>query len=321
MSSAASAPVAVIGAAGFIGTALVARLAARGTPVIAVARSPSTAPLAPGVAWHPLGDLTNASIDWAALLKGARAAIHLASRAHAPPGQAGWIERDAGLAARVARGAAASGAEQLVLMSSIKVLGEPTDEIPFRAGQSAAPDDAYGFAKWSIEEAVRAASAGGPALTVLRPPLVYGPGVKGNFLALLRLMDRALPLPFGSIANQRSLVFVENLVDLIEVALAHPAARHGTFLLRDAEEPSTPLLMRAIARALGRPARVFRCPRVLLRLPLDMIGRGDVADRLLGSLRIDDSETRERLAWQPRVPLEDGIAATCRWYRSRVPSP
>jgi nucleoside-diphosphate-sugar epimerase len=315
MSSAAPAPVAVIGAAGFIGSALVARLARNGTPVIAVARREASSVPRAGVVWRAVGDMT-AAIDWAGVLGGARAVVHLASRAHAPPGEPGWIERDATLAARLARGASAAGVERLLLMSSIKVLGPPRAGAAFRSGQSAAPADAYGFAKWSIEEAMRAVTAGGPALIVLRPPLVYGPGVKANFLALLRLVDRALPLPFASVANRRSLVSIDNLIDLIEAALDHPAARHGTFLLRDDDEPSTPALIRAIARALARPARLLPCPPPLLRLGLAAIGRGDLAERLLGSLTIDDSETRQRLGWRPRVALADGLAATCRWYRS-----
>src|SRR6266851_1725884 len=209
------------------------------------------------------------------------------------------------------------GVERVVLVSSIKVLGEATDGVPFRAGRPAAPADAYGFVKWCLEEAMRgaAAAADGPALTVIRPPLVYGPGVKANFRALLRLVDRGLPLPFASIANRRSLVFLDNLVDLVEVALVHPAARDGTFLLRDEEEVSTPELIRRIARALGRPARLFACPPSLLRLAARAAGRGAAADRVLGSLSIDDAATREQLGWRPRVALDDGLAATCRWYR------
>jgi nucleoside-diphosphate-sugar epimerase len=316
MSPTASPPVAVIGAAGFIGSALIARLASRGTPVIAVARrEPGHAPRA-GVVWRAVGDMTADAIDWTGLVAGARAVVHLASRAQAPPGEPGWIERDAALAARLGRGATAAGVEQLLLMSSIKVLGPPRDGAAFRSGQSAAPADAYGFAKWSIEEALRAATAGGPALIVLRPPLVHGPGVKANFLSLMRLVDRALPLPLASVANRRSLVAIDNLIDLIEIALDQPAARHGTFLLRDDEEPSTPALIRAIARALARPARLFPCPPSLLRLGLAAIGRSDDAERLLGSLTIDDSDTRQRLGWRPRMTLEDGLAATGRWYRS-----
>ena len=313
MNESQSAPIVIVGAGGFIGRALVARLAQRGAPVTAVVRRAVAVP--PGVALHTIGDIT-AATDWAPLLGGARAVVHLASRAHAPLGaDLGWIEGDAAAAAQLARDAGRAGIERLVLVSSIKVLGEATDGVPFRAGRPAAPGDTYGFAKWYIEEAMRHAGAATPALTVIRPPLVYGPGVTANFRALLRLVDRAPPLPFASIANRRSLIFPYNLLDLIEVALTHPSARHGTFLLRDAEEVSTPELVRRIARALGRPARLFPCPPALLRLAARVTGRSDAADRLLGSLSIDDAATREQLGWQPRVTLDDGLAATCGWYR------
>jgi nucleoside-diphosphate-sugar epimerase len=308
------APIVIVGAGGFIGRALMARLAQRGTPVSAVVRRAVAVPA--GITMNAIGDITGAT-DWAPLLHGARAVVHLASRAHASLGaDLGWIESDAAAAAQLAREAGRAGVERLVLVSSIKVLGEATDGVPFRAGRPAAPGDTYGFAKWYIEEAMRNAGAAGPALTVIRPPLVYGPGVTANFRALLSLVDRALPLPFASIANRRSFVFLDNLVDLIELVLTHPAARDGTFLLRDEEEVSTPELVRRIARALHRPARLFPCPPSVLRLAARLAGRRGAADRLLGSLSIDDSATRERLGWQPRVTLDDGLAATCRWYRS-----
>ena len=147
-----------------------------------------------------------------------------------------------------------------MLVSSIKVLGDASDGAPFRAGdRPASPGDAYGFAKWLIEEAMRTTcGAAGLALTVIRPPLVYGPGVKANFLALLRIVDRGLPLPLASIVNRRSLVYLDNLVDLIDLTLTHPDARDGTFLLRDDDEVSTPELIRRIARALN--ARRGCCP-------------------------------------------------------------
>jgi nucleoside-diphosphate-sugar epimerase len=317
VSDSQSAPVVIVGAGGFIGRALVARLAERGAAVSAVVRRTVAVPR--GVSLHAIGDIT-AATDWSPLLRDARAVVHLASCAHAPPGaDQGWIERDAAAAVQLARAAGRAGVERLVLLSSIKVLGEATDGVPFRAGRPVAPEDAYGFAKWCIEEAMRTAvAAAGPALTVIRPPLVYGPGVKANFHALLRLVDRAPPLPFASIANRRSLVFLDNLVDLIETALAHPAARDGTFLLRDAEEISTPDLVRRIARALHRPARLFPCPPSLLRLAARAVGRRAAADRLLGSLSIDDSATRDQLGWRPRIALDDGLAATCRWYRGEL---
>jgi UDP-N-acetyl-alpha-D-quinovosamine dehydrogenase len=302
-------PIVVTGAGGFIGGALVQRLAGSGAQVRAVLRRPAALP--PGAEARLAGDL-DAAAPWPALLAGARAVVHLASRAHAPAQGAGWIEAEAATAAALARAAAAAGIGRIVLLSSIKVLGEATPDRPFRADQRPAPVEAYGHAKARGEEAMRAEA--GAILAVIRPPLVYGPGVKGNFRALLRLADRGVPLPLAGIDNRRSLVFLDNLLDLIELALAHPAAAGGSFLLRDDEEVSTPELLRRLASNLGRPARLFPCPRALLHVAGTLTGRRGAVERLLSSLRIDDGATRERLGWRPRVALADGLAATCRWY-------
>jgi nucleoside-diphosphate-sugar epimerase len=282
--------------------------------VVAVLRRPVALPGT--VETRLLGDL-DAATDWAGLLGGARAVVHLASRAHARVAdEQRWIEGEAATAAALARAAVRAGITRIVLLSSIKVLGEATGDLPFRAHQPPAPEDVYGLAKWRMEEAMRAIA--GDALTIIRPPLVYGPGVKANFRTLIRLVDSGLPLPFASIDNRRSLVCVDNLVDLLETALAHPAASGGVFLLRDDEEVSTPELVRRIARALGRRARLLPCPPALLRLAASIALRRGAADRLISSLRVDDLATRQRLGWRPRVALDDGIAATCRRYREEA---
>jgi nucleoside-diphosphate-sugar epimerase len=292
----------VLGAGGFIGRALVARLAQAGVPVVPAGRGAGG------------GNLTAAS-DWPALLAGCRAAVYLASRAHAPAGDDDWIAAEAATAAALAAAARRAGLERLVLMSSLKVQGEDSGAGRLSAGDPPAPADAYGRAKLRIEAAMGQAAA--DILVVLRPPLVYGPGVKANFLALLRLVDRGVPLPLGSIANRRSLIFLDNLIDLVLCALDHEEAAGGTFLMRDDDEVTTPGLVREIARQLDRPARLFPCPPGLLRTAARLAGRGDAALRLLGSLSVDDTPTRERLGWRPRVALADGIAATCRWFREQ----
>ena len=301
----------VLGADGFIGRALVARLAAEGVPVIGAVRD--ARPIGGGVETRVTGNLSAGS-DWPALLAGCRAVVHLASRAHASaaPNEE-WIAAEEATAAVLAGAARRGGIERLVLLSSLKVHGEESGARAFRADDPPAPADAYGRAKLRIETAMRQAAGG--ILAVLRPPLVYGPGVKANFRALLRAVDRGLPLPLAGIANRRSLVFLDNLVDLVLAALVHELAAGGTFLLRDDQDLSTPALVEAIAEHLGRPARLFPCPPALLRAAARLGGRADAAERLLGSLCVDDAATRATLGWRPRVAPAEGIAATCRWYR------
>jgi nucleoside-diphosphate-sugar epimerase len=297
-------PILVLGAAGFIGSALVAYLTRAGIAVTAVSR-------------RDTGTL-EASSDWSALLEGCRAVVHLASLAHAPAAGTAWIDAEAATAAALAAAARGAGVERIVLLSSIKVHGDDTGTGRFRASDRPAPGDDYGRCKLAIEQAM---AAEGGRLVVLRPPLVYGPGVKGNFLALLRLVAAGVPLPLASVANRRSVVFLDNLLDLIAIALSNERA-NGAYLVRDNDEVSTPVLVRMIARGLGRRARLFPCPPALVRAAGRLAGRTEAALRLTGSLSVDDQPTRDALGWRPRVNLANGIAATCRWFRAeRGPGP
>ncbi|HEV2162004.1 MAG TPA: NAD-dependent epimerase/dehydratase family protein [Stellaceae bacterium] len=296
-----SRPVVILGAAGFIGRALVGHLVAHGFAVRAVTRT--TATFAPSVEVRVAGTLDHRS-DWRGLLNGARAVIHLASRAHAPPGDDSWLASERDTAAAIAGAATAAGIERTILLSSIKVLGETTNDRPFAATSPPAPRDAYGRVKFAIETAMR--QHGAPGLTIVRPPLVYGPEVKGNFRALLRWIDRRVPLPLAMVRNQRAFVFRDNLTALIATALVQPAAAGQIFLVRDDAEIGTPQLVREIARRIGAPARLFPAPAWLLRAA--------TGDRLVGSLRVDDEATRARLAWRPPFSLAAGLDATCRWF-------
>ena len=294
-------PVVILGAAGFIGRALVDHLVAKGFAVRAVTRT--TAAFAPSVEARVAGTL-NPRSDWRSLLSGARAVIHLASRAHASPGGAVWLAAERDTAAVLAAAATAAGVERTILLSSIKVLGETTTDRPFSATSQPAPRDAYGRAKLAIETAMR--DHGAPGLTIIRPPLVYGPEVKANFRALLRWIDRRVPLPLAAILNRRALVFRDNLLALIETAMIHPAAVGQIFLVRDDTEIGTPQLVREIAWRIGAPARLFPAPSWLLRAA--------TGDGLIGSLTVDDSAMRARLEWRPPFSLSDGLDATCRWF-------
>jgi nucleoside-diphosphate-sugar epimerase len=296
----------VLGAAGFIGRALAARLASRGVRVVAASRNGLDC--GASVEARATGALS-AGTDWAALLADVESVVHLASRAHAPPERGdAWISFEAATSGALAAAARRAGLRRVVLVSSVKAHG---DAGHFRSDDPLRPADPYGRAKAAIEEAMRAA---GEALVVLRPPLVYGPGVKANFGALLRLAASGVPLPLASIDNRRSLVFLDNLVDLIETALTDPRAGGQSFLLRDDDDISTPELVRLIARAMGKRAHLFPCPQSLLRGAARLYGRGDAAERLLESLTVDDAPTRRALGWRPRVALADGIALTCRSF-------
>jgi nucleoside-diphosphate-sugar epimerase len=305
----------ILGAAGFIGQALAARLVSEGQPVLAIVRRPGTVP--PQVPNMATGDMT-ASMDWRPILAGAASVVHLASRAHQPVNcadPANWIESEAAAAAHLAASAALAGVRQVVLVSSAKVHGEATHDAPFRTEQALAPADPYGHAKARMESAMaQALESTDTALAIVRPPLVYGAGVRANFLALLRLVRRAPALPFAGIANRRSLVYRETLVDLLAHILRQPAPVRGAFLVRDGEDLSTPELVRRIGRQLGRTPALVPCPLWALRLGARALGQGAAIDRLTESLQLDDDATRRALSWSPPFGVDEALAATCRWF-------
>ncbi len=308
--------IAVTGATGFIGQALCDALAASGRPLRRIVRA-RAAGLPDAVAVGDIGPAT----DWRAALQGAGCVVHLAARTHvmresATDPLAEYRRANVESTVRLARDAAAAGVRRLVFMSSIKVNGESTQR-PYTEADPPRPEDAYGVSKWETEQALaEVASATGLEIVVLRPPLVYGPGVKGNFLRLMRFVERGVPLPLASVANRRSLVYVGNLADAVVAAIDSPAAAGRTFLAADAEDLSTPDLVRGIAQALGTRARLLPCPAALLNLAAALAGRRADAERLTGSLQVDASALRRDLGWQPRLTLAQGLEATARWFRA-----
>jgi nucleoside-diphosphate-sugar epimerase len=309
----------VTGAGGFIGRALCPALAARGHRVVAGLRRPAPEAV-PGAESLLSGDITP-DLEWSGALRDLDIVIHLAQRAHAPPSDS-ILAAEPAAAAALARAAALSGVRRFLYLSSIKAMGETTAPgRPFRPLDMPRPEDAYGRAKLATERAlVPAAAATGLDLVILRPPLVYGPGVGGNFRALLSLARGILPLPFAGIDNRRSLIARDNLIDLIAAVCTRPNATPvnggGILLVRDGTDLSTPDLIRILAAAQGRSARLFPVPKPVFagsrRLPL----LGPALRRLTLSLQVDDSATRTLLDWRPPVAAEAALAETARVFAS-----
>lgn len=306
----------VTGATGFVGSALCARLAAAGIEVVPAVRTPSGLPREAAV-----GNL-DASTDWRPALAGCDAVVHLAARvhvmddmAHHPLALYRAINTDATL--NLARQAVQAGVKRFVYISSIKVNGEGGDA-PYRETDTPAPEDAYAISKWEAEQGLRRiAEETGLGIVVLRPPLVYGPGVRANFLRLMNTIRRGWPLPLGAIRNRRSLLYLGNFVDAIRLCVEHPAAAGQTFLLDDGEPVSTPELIRAVAHALDRPARLLAVPVKIFRFAGMLLGKRTAVARLTDSLFVDSSAIRSQLGWTPPYTMEQGLDATVAgWRRS-----
>lgn len=308
----------VTGAAGFVGRALCYELMARGREVRAAVRRSGNVPTGCEVA--VVGHI-GAATDWSTALDGVDAVVHLAARVHVMHDTAAdplalFREVNVTGTERLARAAAAAGVQRFVYLSSVKVNGEATSEHPFTEKDIPHPQDAYAISKWEAEQALaRVAAETGLEIVILRPPLVYGPGVAANFLSLLRWVERGVPLPLASLQNQRSLVYLDNLVGAITACLEHPAAAGQTFMVSDDEAISTPGLVRLLAQGLRRPPRLFPVPLFLLRLAAMMTGTSAQVDRLAGSLAVDSKKIREMLGWVPPCSLEEGLVHTAAWFQ------
>jgi UDP-glucose 4-epimerase len=263
----------------------------------------------------------NADIELQHGLIGQDVVIHCAGRAHVMHEHAAdpLVEfRAVNLhgTLNLARQAAAAGVKRFIFLSSIKVNGEQTPQgKPYREDDTAAPLDPYGISKKEAEQGLLALAAStGMEVVIIRPVLVYGPGVKANFLSMMRWLQRGVPLPLGAIHNQRSLVALDNLVDLICVCMTHPAAANQVFLVSDGEDLSTTELLRRMARALNRPARLLPVPGFLLQSGAALLGRRALAQRLCGSLQVNIDKTRQLLGWAPPVSVDEALADAARHF-------
>lgn len=305
----------VTGASGFVGRALCAELSRRGHPVRGALRQNAIAPaLLKGVGSVAVGTI-NAATDWRAALAGCDAVVHLAARVHvmddrASDPLAGFREVNAEGTLNLARQAAQAGVRRFVFVSSIKVNGEGR-AAAYLETDAPAPQGPYAISKWEAERGLeRIAQETGLEVVILRPPLVYGPGVKANFLRLMLAVQSGWPLPLGAIRNRRSLLYLGNLVDAIRLCVEHPAAAGQTFLLDDGEAISTPDLIHMLARVMGRPGRLLTVPVGVLELAGMLLGKRAAVGRLAGSLYVDSSFIRSRLEWAPPYSMEAGVAAT-----------
>lgn len=297
--------IAVTGASGFVGSALVAALGASGQAVRPLTRRPG-----PG---SPGGDL-GPQTDWTEALQGVDCVIHCAARVHVmqeTEGDALAAFRRVNTAgtSRLAEQAAELGVKRMVLVSSVKVNGESTSGAnPFRATDTPTPQDAYGQSKWEAEQALwQVCQRTGLQGVVVRPPLVYGPGVRANLARLMRWIATGFPLPLARIENRRSLVALDNLVDLLMQCATHPAAPGNTFLVSDDHDLSTPDLIRRLATAMGQSPRLLPVPVSWLRSVGKLVGRTDEISRLVDSLQVDIAATRSALGWTPPVSVAQGL--------------
>ena len=310
----------VTGANGFVGCNLCAELAHSGRSVVTATRR-----ILPDIA----SNITNFQISalaadtkWQQGLHGCEAVVHLAARVHIMRDEAAdplaeFCRVNVESTLNLASQAAEAGVRRFIYLSSIKVNGEQTLlGKPFTEQDLPAPLDPYGMSKYEAEEGLRKlAQKTGMEVVVIRPVLVYGPGVKANFLNMMRWLHKGVPLPLGAIHNRRSLVALDNLVNFIITCLDHPAAANQTFLVSDGEDLSTTELLRRMGKALGKPARLLPLPEWLLKTGLTATGKGDIAQRLCGSLQVDISKARNVLGWEPPLSVDEGLKKTAEWYK------
>lgn len=261
--------------------------------------------------------------DWSEALKNVEQVVHLAARVHvmndkSPDPLAEFRRVNVEGTAALARQAAVAGVRCFVFLSSVKVNGEFTEVgKPFTADDVPAPEDPYGVSKLEAEQLLRQiAGETGMEVVIIRPPLVYGPGVKANFESMMRWLARGVPLPLAAVTeNRRSLVVLDNLVDLIVTCLNHPAAANQTFLVSDGEDLSTAQLLKRMGAAMGHPARLFYVPPALLKLGATVLNKPGIYQRLCGSLQLDITKTRQLLGWTPTVSVDEGLRRTAEGFR------
>ena len=304
----------VTGANGFIGKQLCEYLVLTNHHVRAAVRKASGKP--PGLDTIEVADI-GPQTDWQKALSGVDAVVHLVSPSLQATAKSLVEYRRVNVLAseNLARQAAMAGVKRLVFLSTIKVNGETTKERPFSSDVPPQPVSAYGQSKWEAECALtHVASETGLEVVIIRPPLVYGPGVRGNFLQLLRWVDSGVPMPFAWLPNSRSLVSLYNLCDLIQLSINHPAAVGGTFLVSDGDDVTLQMLASQLAKVMEKPSRVWPFPELLFRLLGKAMGKQVEIQKLCDSLQVDIAKTSSTLGWKPPFNVQSGLEKTVHWY-------
>lgn len=303
------------GSSGFVGAAIAKSIAASSFELVAPTRRGAGADNNSQIAGlvGTIGEI-NGATDWGRFLEGVKTIVHCAAVAEVgekPDDKQLHTLQSVNIdgTLNLARQAAASGVRRLVFLSSIKVNGSSTAlGVPFMCDDSPLPLDAYGLSKLDAERGLQnIAREADMEFVIIRPPLVYGPGVKGNFRMLMKLVEYGVPLPLYNIRNKRSFIGIDNLVDLIIACITHPKAANRTFLASDDDDLSTSELLNGIAQAMGKPSRLFPCPKQVLATAAKCVGKSILADKILGSLQVDISETKRLLSWVPPVSVQDGL--------------
>lgn len=301
----------ITGASGFVGAALCRRLLAEKRRIIAASRTGTTFAGAQNIIFNSQG-----AENMLPHLTEAGVVIHLAARVHVMRDEINdpmdvYRKINVEATVKLARQAIDAGVKRFVFVSSVKVNGEATMAYPFGPSDQPSPLDPYGKSKYEAECALQdLASPHGMELVIVRPPLVYGPGVRANFLKLMQLVKGGVPLPFRNVVNRRSIVALDNLIDLLILVADHPCAAGHTFMVSDGNDVSTPDLIRMISCSMGITPRLFPVPMRTIEKLFHLVGKGALTDRILGSLQVDISETRKILGWAPVIATEIAVQKT-----------
>ena len=309
----------ITGTTGFVGKALTDYLTNNQVNIRLAVRSKKLNTISPTVHEMEVGNIGPAS-NWSSALKKIDTVIHLAARVHVMNDVNDPLDKfrkiNTAATINLAKQAAEAGVKRFIFISSVKVNGETTsDDQPFTSDGHHIPTDPYGLSKYEAEQGLLSlAKETGMEVVIIRPPLIYGPDVKANFASMMLWVKKGIPLPFGAVNNQRSLIALENLVSFIIHCIDHPKAANEIFLISDGEDVSTTELLQKVAKAFQVYSWLIPIPVSWMKLAARIVGKGDVANRLFSSLQVDSSKARDLLGWQPVITMDEQLKKTADAY-------